>query len=331
MGSRLIRPIFLIMPVLAVLAAILGLIAVAGSSGTIVAQDQGPAPFTHRAPLDPYRINQPPDFMVRSRARTDVVMQRLVVPPGDGAWHTHLGPSFLIVTQGQFKLTRFTEKDGCIETEVFGPAEERQALFEVANEVHRPTVLGTEDAVVYITRFNIPVGGAITIPAEDPGCNPTSRGEAGSSDSTNYGEVADTTIKRGFDTLAEEREFNRYDLVIERLENQIDSMLAEAALDPSRNTPSLSREIERLDYQIDMIELHTRRNNSVGRLPSNYPVACEGGGYALRHELFGEAWQNLLGRPPSSEPTACEIDQYALRQELEESLYNEMWKEQKSR
>jgi hypothetical protein len=87
-------------------------------------------------------------------------------------------------------------------------------------------------------------------------------GEAGSSDSTNYGEVADTTIKREFDTLAEEREFNHYDLVIERLENQIDSKLADAALDPSRNTPQLNREIERLDYQIDMLRLNAMQNQS---------------------------------------------------------------------
>jgi hypothetical protein len=118
---------------------------------------------------------------------------------------------------------------------------------------------------------------------------------------------------------------------IKHLESQIASLLADAARDPSRNTPQLNRKIERLDYQIDMMGLYARRNNSVDRLPSSYPVACDVGGYALRHESFDEAWQNLLGRPPSSQPTACEIDQYALRQELEESLYNEMWKEQESR
>jgi quercetin dioxygenase-like cupin family protein len=246
------RPIFLFMPVLVVLVAILGLIAVAGSSGTTLAQDQGPAPFTHRAPLDPYRINQPPDFMIHSRAVTDIVMQRSEFPPGEGAWHTHPGPSFVFVEEGQIKLERFSKKDGCTETEVFRPG---QIYFEVGNEVHRAVVVSEEPAVLHVTRFNIPVGGATTIPAEDPGCNPTSGGEAGSSDSTSY----------------EEREFNRYDLVIERLENQIDSMLADAALDPSRNTPLLNREIERLDYQIDMLRLHAMQNQSADRPLSSEP------------------------------------------------------------
>jgi len=124
-------------------------------------------PFTVRAPLDPYRINQPPDFMVHSRARTDIVMQRSVFVPGPGAWHTHPGPTFVFVAQGQIKLTQFSEKEGCVDTPVFGPGD---AYFEEGNEVHRATVLSAENAVLHVTRFNIPVGGAITTPAADPGC-----------------------------------------------------------------------------------------------------------------------------------------------------------------
>lgn len=128
---------------------------------------QATEPFTFRAPLDPYRIHDQPDFMVHSRARTDLVVQRIVFTPGRGPWHTHPGPSFIIVEQGQIKLTRFAARTGCVDTPVFGPGD---AYFEVANEVHRATVLGTESAVLHVVRFNIPVGGAITIPAEDPGC-----------------------------------------------------------------------------------------------------------------------------------------------------------------
>ena len=49
---------------------------------------------------------------------------------------------------------------------------------------------------------------------------------------------------------------------IERLESQIDRLLADAALDPSRNTPLLNREIERLDYQIDRLRLNAMQNQS---------------------------------------------------------------------
>jgi quercetin dioxygenase-like cupin family protein len=124
-------------------------------------------PFTFRAPLDPYRIQQLPDFMIHSNARTDIVMQRSVFAPGAGAWHTHPGPSFVYVIEGEIKLERFTKKDGCTETPVFGPG---KAYSEVADEVHRAVVVSSEAAVLLVTRFNIPVGGALSTPANDPGC-----------------------------------------------------------------------------------------------------------------------------------------------------------------
>jgi hypothetical protein len=58
---------------------------------------------------------------------------------------------------------------------------------------------------------------------------------------------------------------------IERLESQIDRLLADAALDPSRNTPLLNREIERLDYQIDMLRLNAMQNQSADRPLSSEP------------------------------------------------------------
>jgi quercetin dioxygenase-like cupin family protein len=124
-------------------------------------------PFTFRAPLDPYKIHQLPDFMIHSKATTDIVMQRSVFAPGAGPWHTHPGPSFVFVIQGEIKLEKFTKKDGCTETPVFGPG---KAYFEVADEVHRAVVVSAESVVLLVTRFNIPVGGLITIPAADPGC-----------------------------------------------------------------------------------------------------------------------------------------------------------------
>jgi len=125
------------------------------------------APFTFRAPLEPYQIQQLPDFMMHSKARTDIVVQRSVFAPGPGMWHTHPGPSFIYVISGEIKLERFTRQDGCTESPVFGAG---QAYFEVGEQVHRAVVLSTESAVVMVTRFNVPVGGLFTIPAADPGC-----------------------------------------------------------------------------------------------------------------------------------------------------------------
>jgi quercetin dioxygenase-like cupin family protein len=123
-------------------------------------------PFTVRATLPPFRINQQPEFMVQSKERSDIVIQQALFAPGAGMWHTHPGPSFIYVVEGQIKLEKYT-KEGCRETPVYGPG---QAYFEVADEVHRAVVLSTTDAVVLVTRFNIPVGKPFTIPAVDPGC-----------------------------------------------------------------------------------------------------------------------------------------------------------------
>lgn len=127
----------------------------------------GLEPFTFRAPLDPYRILQMPDFMIQSKDTKDIVIQRSVFPVGPGPWHTHPGPSFVYVIQGEIKVERFNAKDGCTETPVFGP---NKAYFEVADEVHRAVVVSPEPAVLMVTRFNIPVGQPFTVMAADPGC-----------------------------------------------------------------------------------------------------------------------------------------------------------------
>lgn len=124
-------------------------------------------PFTFRAPLDPYFIKQLPDFAVMSKERSDIVIQRSVFAPGAGPWHTHPGPSFIYVIQGQIRLERVMRKGECVSTPVYLPG---GAYYEIADQVHRAVVVSAEPAVVLVTRFNIPVGSPVTIPAADPGC-----------------------------------------------------------------------------------------------------------------------------------------------------------------
>jgi hypothetical protein len=137
------------------------------SAAEVVALQQATEPFTVRAPLDPYRIHQLPDFMSHSRVRADLVLQRLVLPPGSVPWHTHPGPSFVIIEQGHIRLSQYTAQSGCVESPVLGPG---QTFYRLGSVVHRLTVVSAEDAVLYVARFNIPVGEAITTPADDPGC-----------------------------------------------------------------------------------------------------------------------------------------------------------------
>lgn len=142
-----------------------------GTSHSMVA-DVSAAPveqFTFRAPLDPYKIQILPDFMIHSNARTDIVFQRTVLSATSpfGMWHTHPGPSFVYVLEGEVKLERYTKQNGCTATPVFGPG---SAYFEDANQVHRAVVVSGQDAVILVTRFNIPVGQKFTNMADDPGC-----------------------------------------------------------------------------------------------------------------------------------------------------------------
>jgi hypothetical protein len=67
-------------------------------------------------------------------------------------------------------ITRYTRKDGCVST-IYDAG---HAYFEVANEVHRATVLPPDYAVEYKARFYIPVGGVFgtpVMPDEVPDCS----------------------------------------------------------------------------------------------------------------------------------------------------------------
>ena len=127
----------------------------------------GATPFTFRASLDEFKIHQLPDFLMHSKERKDIVFQRSVFNPGTGPWHTHPGPSFIYVLEGEIKLQRYNHQQGCFETPVYRVGD---AYFEVADEVPRAVVLSATPAVVLVTRFNIPPGAPITVPAADPGC-----------------------------------------------------------------------------------------------------------------------------------------------------------------
>ena len=140
------------------------------SDATLAVADL-PAAFTARASIGPYFINQQPDFMIRSRVTADLAIQRLVTPPGVGSWHTHPGPSFAIVEEGAVMITRYDRKNGCRST-VYGPNEPAgKTYYEVADEVHKATVVSSVPAVEFKVRFNVPAGAPFGNPVlTDPVC-----------------------------------------------------------------------------------------------------------------------------------------------------------------
>ena len=136
------------------------------ATADVVASQPLPAGFVVRAPFEPFFINQAPELMMRSHVPTDLIIQRLVSPPGPGSWHTHSGPTFSIVDQGYVTITTYSKKEGCVST-TYGPG---QTYFEEAGEVHRASVVGAQSAVEYKARFYMPPGGPLSSPAADPGC-----------------------------------------------------------------------------------------------------------------------------------------------------------------
>jgi hypothetical protein len=127
--SKAIRPISLFIAMVAMLAIILVVIGVAVPLRNVQATPSSGVSVENfgQATLDPFRINQPPDFMIDSESETEVAIQKVTITPGGHTgWHTHPGPILAIVTEGQINHTRFGKKDGCIER-VFGPGESEQA------------------------------------------------------------------------------------------------------------------------------------------------------------------------------------------------------------
>jgi quercetin dioxygenase-like cupin family protein len=167
------RPIALVIIMLVMLAITISVIGIAVPLGSVQATPGSGTSreLLGRATLDSFYIDQPPDFLIRSKSEKDVTIEKVTVHPGGhSGWHSHPGLSFAIVTEGQVKVTFFTEKKGCIER-VFGPGESEQAFFEPPNQVHIGRNEGEVAAVVYVTRLNIPVGEEITDSSPgNPGC-----------------------------------------------------------------------------------------------------------------------------------------------------------------
>jgi hypothetical protein len=58
---------------------------------------------------------------------------------------------------------------------------------------------------------------------------------------------------------------DRHGIAIEHLEGRITIMLAEAERGPSKNTPLFNREIDRLDYQLELLRLNATQDGLVGQ------------------------------------------------------------------
>lgn len=106
------------------------------------------------------------DWMTQLRTKgesTLAVVENRVAPGGTFGWHSHPGPSLIIVKSGT--ITFYHADDPSCTGVDYNAGE---ALVDPGNEVHIGRNEGTEDVVVIVTRLT-PIGAAPRIDQPAPG------------------------------------------------------------------------------------------------------------------------------------------------------------------
>ena len=150
------------------LALSASLLPVAGLGGMVLATPAGGVTSTTIAGgnLDELNLNlKTGDWTIdlRTKGQTDVsVVENRVAPGGTFGWHSHPGPSLIVVKAGT--ITFFRADDPTCSPDVY---ETGDALVDPGNAVHVGRNLGTVDVVVIVTRF-VPDGAATRIDEPAP-------------------------------------------------------------------------------------------------------------------------------------------------------------------
>lgn len=117
--------------------------------------------------LDPINILvKNGDWLTQLRTKGEsslTVVENDVAPGGTFGWHSHPGPSLIIVKSGT--LTFYRADDTTCTPEVHSAGE---AFVDEGTDVHVGINLGTTTAVVIVTRL-LPAGAPARIDAPDPG------------------------------------------------------------------------------------------------------------------------------------------------------------------
>jgi quercetin dioxygenase-like cupin family protein len=104
------------------------------------------------------------DVDVRSSGPTDVyLLENRIAPGGTYGWHSHPGPSIIVVQSGE--LTLYGASDPSCTPQVFGAG---SGFVDQGGDVHVVRNEGNVDAVVYVTSI-IPKGAGRRIDELDPG------------------------------------------------------------------------------------------------------------------------------------------------------------------
>ncbi len=151
---------------LAILGGIGVLVLVLNSATTLATPPSGSgAPLTYRATVQPYHVDSN-DFKVFQKNPEDVVMRQITIAPGgNSGWHSHPGPTYVIVTQGS--VVNYHAGDSSCTGEKISAG---QGFVETPGDIH---IVRNEDAtttaVLVVTFTDVPVGGAFRLDAGRPG------------------------------------------------------------------------------------------------------------------------------------------------------------------
>ena len=104
------------------------------------------------------------EVQLRATGPTDVhILQNKIAPGGTYGWHSHPGPSIVVVQSGA--LTLYRAADPTCTPQVFGAG---SGFVDQGGDVHVVRNEGNVDAVVYVTSI-IPKGAGRRIDELDPG------------------------------------------------------------------------------------------------------------------------------------------------------------------
>lgn len=100
---------------------------------------------------------------INTRHAQDAIVQSInVVPGGTSGWHSHPGPTIVVVKSGTLVLT-----DAQCRSTTYAAG---SAFFQPGGEVHFAANPSTTEQTVLWASYVLPVGAAIRTDAPNPGC-----------------------------------------------------------------------------------------------------------------------------------------------------------------
>lgn len=150
----------------AVISALIGVARATPASGIVSATIVARASFVD--PVDiKFKVRGQGQEVIHVPESQDTVMQQIIVGPGGNTgWHSHPGPALVLVTAGVLSLYSSDDPTCTPHHYVAGEA----FVDHGQGHVHMARNLSVdENAVVWVTYFDVPPGESVRRDADDPG------------------------------------------------------------------------------------------------------------------------------------------------------------------